>query len=97
MMGRYDISQLPVTNDGRIVGSLNENHLFELVVKNPQVKNAIIENVMLPAFPFIDISTPIDSLSKMITSSNTAVMVRDFKTDENFIITKHDIVSALTK
>ncbi len=97
MMGRYDISQLPVTNDGRIVGSLNENHLFELVVQNPQVKNAIIENVMLPAFPFIDISTPIDSLSKMITSSNTAVMVRDFKTDENFIITKHDIVSALTK
>jgi cystathionine beta-synthase len=97
MMGKYDISQLPVTNSGRIVGSLNENHLFELVVANPQVKNASIENVMLPAFPFIDISTPIDSLSKMITESNAAVMVRDFKTDENYIITKHDIVSALTK
>jgi cystathionine beta-synthase len=97
MMGKYDISQLPVTNGGRIIGSLNENHLFELVVANPQVKNASIENVMLPAFPFIDISTPIDSLSKMITESNAAVMVRDFKTDENYIITKHDIVSALTK
>jgi len=97
MMGKYDISQLPVTNSGRIVGSLNENHLFELVVANPQVKNASIENMMLPAFPFIDISTPIDSLSKMITESNAAVMVRDFKTDENYIITKHDIVSALTK
>ena len=97
MMGKYDISQLPVTNGGRIVGSLNENHLFELVVANPQVKNASIENIMLPAFPFIDISTPIDSLSKMITESNAAVMVRDFKTDENYIITKHDIVSALTK
>jgi cystathionine beta-synthase len=97
MMGKYDISQLPVTNGGRIVGSLNENHLFELVVANPQVKNATIENIMLPAFPFIDISTPIDSLSKMITESNAAVMVRDFKTDENYIITKHDIVSALTK
>jgi cystathionine beta-synthase len=55
MMGKYDISQLPVTNDGRIVGSLNENHLFELVVNNPQVKNAAIENIILPAFPFIDI------------------------------------------
>jgi cystathionine beta-synthase len=97
MMSQHDISQMPVTHQGRIVGSINEDHLFDLVVQNPQVKMAIVENIMLPALPFVDISTPIDSLSKMIAQNNTAVMVRDFKTDENFIITKHDVVNALTK
>jgi cystathionine beta-synthase len=97
MMSQHDISQMPVTHQGRIVGSINEDHLFDLVVQNPQVKMATVENIMLPALPFVDISTPIDSLSKMIAQNNTAVMVRDFKTDENFIITKHDVVNALTK
>jgi cystathionine beta-synthase len=97
MMSQHDISQMPVTHQGRIVGSINEDHLFDLVVQNPQVKMATVENIMLPALPFVDISTPIDSLSKMIAQNNTALMVRDFKTDENFIITKHDVVNALTK
>ena len=52
---------------------------------------------MLPAFPFVDISAPIDSLSGMITEYNPAVLVRDFKTDETFIITRYDIINALTK
>jgi predicted transcriptional regulator len=47
------------------------------------------------AFPFADITTPIDSLSKMITHTNPAVLVRDFKTDKTYIITKHDILKAL--
>jgi cystathionine beta-synthase len=97
MMTQHDISQMPVTHQGRMVGSINEDHLFDLVIQNPQVKMAMVENIMLPALPFVDISTPIDSLSQMISQNNTAVMVRDFKTDENFIITKHDIVNALTK
>ena len=97
LMSEHDISQMPVTHQGRIVGSINENHLFDLVIQNPQVKMAMVENIMLPALPFVDISTPIDALSQMIAQNNTAVMVRDFKTDENFIITKHDVVTALTK
>ena len=43
---------------------------------------------MQPAFPFVDISTPVELLSTMITPQNPAVLVRDFKTDKNFIITQ---------
>jgi predicted transcriptional regulator len=50
---------------------------------------------MEAAFPFADITTPVDALSKMITPVNPAVLVRDFKTDKTFIITKHDILKAL--
>ena len=31
----------------------------------------------------------------MITEANPAVLVRDFKTDQNFILTRHDILLAL--
>ena len=95
MMNEMDISQIPVTSDKRIVGSLNENHLFNSILKNPEIKTHTVETIMQPAFPFIDISTPIDSLSKMITLENPALLVRDFKTDSTFIITKSDIIAAL--
>ena len=95
MMTEMDISQIPVVSDKRIVGSLNENHLFNSIIKNPEIKTHAVETIMQPAFPFVDISTPIDSLTKMITLENPALLVRDFKTDSTFIITKSDIIAAL--
>jgi predicted transcriptional regulator len=50
---------------------------------------------MSPAFPFVDITTPLEALSNMITPENPAVLVRDFKTDEIYIITRHDIISMM--
>jgi cystathionine beta-synthase len=95
LMNSLDISQIPVTNNKRIVGSINENKLFEAIVINPEIKQKNVSELMDAAFPFADITTPIDSLSKMITHSNPAVLVRDFKTDKTYIITKHDILKAL--
>jgi predicted transcriptional regulator len=50
---------------------------------------------MQPAFPFVDISTPVDLLVSMITPHNRAVLVRDFKTDKTFIITRSDVIRVL--
>ena len=96
-MSKMDISQIPVTNDGRIIGSLNESILYKKVVANPEIKGQKIETIMQPAFPFVDISAPIDSLSAMITDNNPAVLVKDFKLDKTYIITRYDIINALTK
>jgi predicted transcriptional regulator len=52
---------------------------------------------MSAAFPFVDISAPIDSLSAMLTADNPALLVRDFKVDKTYIITRHDVMNALTK
>jgi predicted transcriptional regulator len=50
--------------------------------------------IMQPAFPFIDISTPVELLS---TPENPAVLIRDFKTDKTFIITRSDVIRVLTQ
>jgi cystathionine beta-synthase len=95
IMSERDISQMPVTLGGRIVGSLNESQVFRLITGKPELKQTHVKDVMEAAFPFADISTPIGDLSHMITAENPAVLVRDFKTDKTFIITRHDILKAL--
>lgn len=95
LMSDKDISQIPVTRNKRIVGSLNESQIFKMITEKPELKGQTVETVMQPAFPFADISTSINDLSRMITSDNPAVLVRDFKTDSTFIITRHDILKVL--
>ena len=97
LMSKMDISQIPVTHDKRVVGSLNESLLYAKIISNPEIKYQKIENIMQAAFPFVDISAPIDSLSAMITDKNPAVLVKDFKLDKTYIITRYDIINALTK
>ena len=96
MMTEHDYSQLPVTDDGRIVGSINEPHLFAAIVRDPEVKRRPIEDIMQMAPPFVDISTGIDALATMITPDTPAVLVRDFKTEDTFIITRWDVMQAIS-
>jgi cystathionine beta-synthase len=95
LMSVHDFSQISVTKDGRIIGSLNEAHLYEEIVRNPGVKKEPVEVIMQPAFPFVDISTPVELLATMITPGNPAVLIRDFKTDKTFIITRSDVIRVL--
>jgi cystathionine beta-synthase len=96
MMQEHNFSQMPVTEDGRIVGSISESHLMQVVVNDTSVKDLPVKEVMQQAFPFADITTPVDALSKMITHDSPAVLVKDFKVDKNYIITRYDIINALT-
>jgi cystathionine beta-synthase len=95
VMSEHDFSQISITHDNRLVGSLNETQLYTELVRNGEVKSQPVETIMQPAFPFVDISTPIDLLSTMITPQNPAVLVRDFKTDKTFIITRSDLIRVL--
>ena len=67
LMGEHDFSQISITRDKRLVGSLNEAHLYDQLVRSPEVKTQPVETIMQPAFPFVDVSTPLELLSTMIT------------------------------
>jgi cystathionine beta-synthase len=95
LMAEHDFSQISITHDGRLVGSLNETHLYNELVSDPGIKSEPVESIMQHAFPFVDISTPVSLLATMITPATPAVLVRDFKTDKTFIITRSDILRAL--
>ena len=42
-----------------------------------------------------NISTPLELLSTMITPANPAVLIRDFKTDKTYIITRSNVIRDL--
>ncbi len=95
VMSENDFSQISITRDRRVIGSLSENHLYAELVRDPGIKGHPIESIMQPAFPFVDISTPVDLLATMITPQSPAVLVRDFKSDKTFIITLSDVMRVL--
>lgn len=95
VMTENDFSQIPVMQAGRLVGSINEGRLYGALVKDPAIRTQPVSSIMQPAFPFADISTGIDALASMLTADSPAVLVRDFKSDETYVITRSDIVRAL--
>lgn len=96
LITEHSISQLPVTADGRVVGSVNENLVFSKIIGDPEIVTKPVSSIMTEALPFVDASTPIDTLKTMIIKSDDAVLIKDFKQDRHYIITRYDLVKALS-
>jgi cystathionine beta-synthase len=96
ILSKYNISQLPVTENGDFVGSLNDNYLFNKLIENSDIKNKLVKEVMQPAFPVVGEKTAIEEVSKLITKDNNAVLLKDLGGNVH-IITKHDIIEAVAK
>lgn len=96
LMNKYNISQLPVIKGKEIVGSLNDNYLFNKLIENADIKNESVEKLMQPAFPIVGEQAPIEEVSKLITKDNNAVLLRDLGGSMH-IITKHDVIQAVAQ
>lgn len=92
-----NFSQIPVTSDNRIVGSIYDKLVFDRILSHPGSKSETVESIMQEALPFVDISTPIDTLAKMVSGEREAVLVKDFKQDKNYIITRSDLAEIMAK
>jgi cystathionine beta-synthase len=96
LMNKYNISQLPVSEKGKIIGSLNDSHLFARLMENNDIRHKKVKQVMQPAFPVVGEKASIEEVSKLITKDNNAVIVSDMGGNQH-IITKHDIIEAVAK
>ncbi len=90
-----DFSQIPITKQSRIVGSLSESHAYSRIIADPEVRNQPVGAIMQPAFPYVDIETPLPLLAPMITPENPAVLVRDFPADKTYVLTGYDVLKAM--
>lgn len=94
-MRKYDISQIPVVNDGGdFVGSLNDSHLYSRLIEHPELKTGKLSTVIQPPFPFVHQDATIEEVSKQITKDNNAVLMKTLLGDIH-IITKQDVIDAL--
>ena len=94
-MRKFGISQIPVTKDGHFVGSLDDSHVYQLLVENPSLRDAPISSVMQDAFPVVKTSTSLEEVSKLINKNTHAVLV-ELPNGAHHIITRYDIISSLS-
>lgn len=96
LMNKYGISQVPVIKDGKFVGSLNDNYLFNKLIADNSLKTKTVAELMQAAFPMVDANTPMDEISKLITKENNAVLMTDLAGTVH-IITKHDLILGISQ
>ena len=96
LMKKYDIEQIPVLQNGELIGSLSEGGLFQKIFSNPEIKNATVASVMEAAPPIVDFLTPVEKLGSLITKENGAVLAKD-DSGNYHIVTKYDVIQSLAK
>lgn len=90
-----NISQIPVTQQGMIVGKVAESDILSALLENPGLKSAPISEIMTATFPFVDLNTSIDKISSLINKENSAVLVED-ESGKIEIITQYDVINAIS-
>jgi len=95
MMKTLHISQVPVTQQGMVVGKVTESDILNALLENPGMKAARTEEIMTASFPFVDLNTSVDKISSLIHKDNQAVLVED-KDGQIKIITQYDIINAIS-
>lgn len=96
LMKKYDIEQMPVMKDHTPVGSVSDGGLFRKLFDNPDLKNALIEDIIEHPFPVVAFDTPVEKLSHYIDKANGAVLAKD-EAGIYHIVTKYDVIEALGK
>jgi len=89
-----NISQIPVTQAGLVIGKITESDILNSLIENPSIKSQPVKNITTAPFPFVDLNTSIDRISAMINKDNIAVLVEDDGQIE--IITQYDIINAIS-
>lgn len=96
LMKKYDIEHIPVMNGNGPVGAISEGGLFRKIFTNQDIKNAKVAELIEPAFPIVDINTPVEKLSTLINKENGAVLAKD-ESGAYHIVTKYDVIQAMGK
>ncbi|TLZ51478.1 MAG: cystathionine beta-synthase [Methanobacteriota archaeon] len=96
MMRDYDISQLPVMDKGKVVGSVQEAALIQKLLKGKKASEKKVRDVMDKPFPMVDPGTPLDRIYKMLMRGSPAVVVGTDRKLEG-IVTRIDVIEYLAE
>src|SRR5687767_14082472 len=91
LMALHDVSQLPVMDGPNCVGSVSDWSLSQKSLENPKLLDATVSEVMESPFPVIASDQPVDSVVKLLSKSNPAVLVREKGTVQG-IVTRSDML-----
>jgi predicted transcriptional regulator len=89
-MNDLGLTQLPVLEEGKPVGSLRENRALAKVVRNRHLLESPVSEVMEESFPTVDVDASAYDVTHHLQSS-PAVLVEEYGRITG-IITRHDVL-----
>jgi cystathionine beta-synthase len=95
VLSQYNISQLPVIDGDRCVGSVKEGDLMARIIEVPATMDVSIGRLMGPPYPVVTESDPLDHVARLFTRDNDAVVVMAGGAIGG-ILTRYDLIQHLT-
>ncbi|MCI0485070.1 MAG: pyridoxal-phosphate dependent enzyme [Blastocatellia bacterium] len=92
MMNSYGLSQLPVIEEGKSVGSLREGRLMGKLLANRDLVQAPVSEVMEKGFPIVNEDIGVETAAKYLKNS-PAILVEEYGRIVG-IITRYDVLDA---
>jgi cystathionine beta-synthase len=91
LMNLHDVSQLPVMDGASCVGSVSDWSLSQKSLENAKLLECAVSEVMDSPFPIVSSEQPVESVVKLLSKSNPAVLVQEDGTVQG-IITRSDML-----
>ena len=89
-MNELGLTQVPVLEDGRPVGSMRENRVLAKVVRNHELLDSPVTDVMEASFPTLDVDSSSNEVTRRLQTSS-AVLLEEYGRIIG-IITRHDVL-----
>ena len=89
-MNELGLTQVPVLEDGRPVGSMRENRVLAKVVRNHELLDSPVREVMEASFPTLDVDSSSNEVTRRLQTSS-AVLLEEYGRIIG-IITRHDVL-----
>ncbi len=91
-----DVSQLPVIERGKSVGTIIDNDLMTAVLEDNSRLDATVKTLMEPSFPVLGVTAPIEHAIDFLKKKDSAVLVEE---DHKIIgiLTRYDVIEYMAR
>jgi len=93
-MQQQDISQLPVFEDGRSIGTIFEDKILNLALQGKDLRKLIVREVMGPPIPQVPSNAPVERVTHLLSHESPAVFV-EMESGELEVLTKFDLMDTI--
>jgi cystathionine beta-synthase len=93
LMNRTGVTQIPVLENNHSVGSLRESQILQKLIKNRDLLEGTVAEVMDKSFPIVDVETGADEVKRKLQKA-PAVLIENFGRITG-IITRSDVLDLL--
>lgn len=95
LMRDNDVSQVPVTSNGEVVGSVREAGVIPFLLQGAEATSKEISEIMEPAFPVVAESAAADEIFLLLSKTTPAVIVPG-EGGKLRILTKWDLIHSVS-